>query len=101
MIRTEGLARSHVLAALYNNARIRGVHWFDPRAYRVMTPLMARDMLEGLPHFRFETVRGRRMYVDLSDESQFDPTGYDRHNGGGRAERVITQLRQTGSVEWT
>lgn len=62
-----------------------------------MTPRMAGDMLEKVPDFRFKTVRGHAMYVDLSDESRFDPTGYDRRNGSGHAERVIRELRLTWS----
>lgn len=33
------------------------------------------------------------MKVDLSNNNEFNEWGYDRDNGSGKAERVISQLR--------
>lgn len=98
-VSTVGLNRARVLAALYNNARVRGLRWFDPRAYVALTPAAAHQLLETTPDLRLARPMGHVMDVDLSDDSGFDPAGYDHHNGAGHAERVINHLRVTGSVE--
>jgi hypothetical protein len=87
-----------VLAVLYNNARIRGLHGFNPRAYVAMTGAEAHQLLEGMPELRFGIVNGHLLDLDLSDEREFDPSGYDRRNsmGSSGVMRVLRLRREGG-----
>ncbi len=45
--------------------------------------------------FYFDYLHGKVMKIDLST-GELNPWGYDRDNGSGKAEQVITRLRETG-----
>lgn len=89
----KGLDKAEVLAALYNAAKPQGMGFmhYDPKP---MTVEEARKILTQYAYFDY--LKGRVMKVDLNDDT-FDPWGYDRDNGQGRAQEVIDSLRATGS----
>jgi hypothetical protein len=95
-----GLDKGAVLAALWNNAALPPTHARpNPRT---------RPMTEDEGHFAvmvaitngdgFDYYEDRILKVNLGSD-QLDPWGYDRDNGQGLAERVIKNLRTTGSVD--
>lgn len=89
-----GLNKAAVLAALYNAAQPQGMGFmhYDPKP---MTLEEAEDLLKGTTYFDY--LKGRVMKVDIRDD-ELDTRNYDRDNGYGTAEQVITTLRSTGSA---
>lgn len=90
----KGLDKAAVLAALYNASKPQGMGFleYDPKP---MTVKEAREILAD--HTYFDYLKGRVMEIDLSGDSLYIG-GYDRDNGQGAAEVVITHLRETGDV---
>ncbi len=94
-----GLPKYAVIAALWNHARTQSV--FDRKS--AMSETRAREvanwlMESKLPGDRLDWLDSRSMKVDVRGDS-FDPTLYDRDNGGdGAAARVISTLRQNTQV---
>lgn len=85
-----GLDKGAVLAALYNASRPLGMGHLHYRP-EPMTAEQARSLLEN--SMRFDYLHGRVMKVDLSGDTLF--TGlYDRDNGQGAAERIVSELRK-------
>ncbi len=94
-ISLNGLNKADVLVVLYNASKPQGMGFmqYDPRS---MTREEAQSLLdEGQTYFDY--LKGRVMKVDLSGD-ELDPRGYDRDNGQGAAERVISSLRSTGKT---
>jgi hypothetical protein len=106
MINISGLDKGAVLAALWNNASVPPSS--DPDADTIpMTTEAAQSVFlyrrvsngqTGEAVYGFDYFSGRLLKVNLAGD-ELDPWGYDRDNGQGLAERVITHLRRTGSVE--
>lgn len=98
MVDIEGLSRAQVLAALFNASAPGGMGFLQaPSGPKVMT----EEHAEGWVHERtsFDYLYGRPLKLNLMDDTEFDPRGFDRDNGGpGTAQRVIDQLRETGEV---
>jgi hypothetical protein len=94
----KGLSKEAVVAALYNNARARNPHtkiWTIRGARDLMH---VRDSLGPATQLLFQDVYdGRMLHFDISGDS-LDPVHYDEENGPGHAQRVIANLRATGSV---
>ena len=90
----EGLDKAEVLAALFNGARTQGLGFLQPSSGAMETP-EARELLKRGAGFDY--LKGRVLKVNLSEDN-FDPWGYDRDNGQGAAEGVVTALRTTGMV---
>jgi hypothetical protein len=89
-----GLDKAKVLAALYNGARAQGAGFihYDP------TPMSEDEASKILQHqIDFDYLKGRVMKVDLSGD-EIDPWGYDRDNGQGAVEEIVSALRQTDDV---
>lgn len=89
MINITGLSKAAVLKALYDNAKPLGMGFlhYNPK------PMELAEAEELLIHSHyFDYVHGRVMKVDLKYDT-FNPWLYDRDNGEGAAERVITLLR--------
>lgn len=93
-ISIEDLDKAEVLASLFNGARTQGLGFKHPKTDE-MTAREAQELLRGRTNFDY--VFGRVLKVDLSGDS-FDPWGYDRDNGSGAAEFVISKLRSTCMV---
>lgn len=93
----QDLNKADVLAGLYNNARSQGmgIQQYDPSP---MSRDEARAILESRGAAYFDYLKGRVMKVDLAGDS-FDPWGYDRDNGPGKAQRVVTSIRESAAEE--
>lgn len=89
MIDLTGLNKAEVLAALYNASRPQGMGFlqYDPTP---MATEEANQLLQG--RTRFDYLKGRVMKIDLGGE-ELDPRLYNRDNGEGAAERVISALK--------
>lgn len=114
MVNIEGLNKGDVLAALYNNTRPGGMGLLQAaagpdvmdRAYAEHLLVHGQDATgDYAPGFRrddskyFDYVHGRCLKVDLTDDIEFNPRGFDRDNGGdGTAQKIIDHLRKTGEV---
>jgi hypothetical protein len=94
MIDISKIAKSAVLAALYNAAKPQGMGFmhYDPTP---MTPSEAAALLAQTTSFDY--LKGRVMKIDLSG-NQLDPYLYDRDNGQGAAERAIKSVWGTLDV---
>lgn len=90
MIDTRGLRKSAVLAALYNASKPQGLGFleFDPVP---MSEGEAEKLLKYGTYFDY--LKGRVMKVDLKNDDEFDERLYDRDNGIGMAQRVISHVR--------
>lgn len=91
MVDIKGLNKSEVLAALYNNSKPLGLGFlhFDAKD---MTVAEAEELLKQTTYFDY--LKGRVMKVDLSHDDSFEERLYDRDNGNGAAEKVISGLRK-------
>ena len=81
--------KAEVLAALYNNSHPHGngfIHYIS----EPMTIEWAREILKKTTYFDY--LYGRVMKIDLKDNI-IRTWGYNRNNGNGAAERVISQCR--------
>lgn len=105
MIPIIGLDKAEVLAALYNYAQPQGMGFmhFNPK-------LMTREEAQEEINWRqkeiddgyadqlyFDYLRGRVMKVDIAGD-ELDERLYDRDNGQGAAEKIITALREGGET---
>jgi hypothetical protein len=94
-----GLPKHAVVAALWNHANRQSA--FDRKTCMSETrarEVAARLMESKLPGDRLDWLDSRSMKVDIRGDN-FDPTLYDRDNGGdGAAARVIATLRQNKQV---
>lgn len=89
-IQIDNLNKAEVLAALYNASKPQGMGMmaYDPT-------WMSIDEADTIlcSTTNFDYLKGRVMKVNLSGNS-FDPYLYDRDNGEGAAERVISQIKK-------
>jgi len=90
MIDISKLNKADVLAALYNNSRPLGLGILHSEE-KDMTREEAEELLKTQTYFDY--LKGRVMKVELSG-NEFDPYMYDRDNGEGAAQRVITELEK-------
>jgi hypothetical protein len=89
MINIKGLSKGAVLAALYNASRPIGLGILYTND--VMTEKEGSNVYaEFGPSFDY--IKGRVMKVNLGND-EFDPWLYDRDNGKGAADKVISALR--------
>jgi hypothetical protein len=116
MVNIEGLSKADVLAALFNASAPAGMGFLQAaRGPQVMNSAYAQELLdlgsdasgdysEGTAALRsspvnFDYLYGRPLKLDLSSDTEFDPRGFDRNNGGdGSAHRVIDELRKSGEI---
>lgn len=90
MVNINGISKGRVLAELYNASRPLGLGFlhYDPTP---MTECEANELLKHCTYFDY--IKGRVIKVDLSNDSEFDETLYDRDNGIGAAQKIINKLR--------
>lgn len=116
MVNIQGLNKADVLAALYNHTRPGGMGLLQAangpnvmdRAYAEQLLRLGQDATGDYPagtatlrgrNVYFDYVHGRCLKVDLSNDDEFNPWGYDRDNGGdGAAQKIVDRLRETGEV---
>ena len=92
MVKTIGLDKAEVLAALFNNARPMGLGVVEYNPYYTMLIPEAHHILQTTT--RFDYLAGRVLKVDLSNDNEFDEWLYDRDNGEGAAQRAIDSIKK-------
>lgn len=112
-----GLSKAEVLAALFNATSPAGMGFLQAAngpqvmdvayaerlidAGNTATPDYGGINMPGRPELYFDYLYGRPLKLDLSDSS-FNPSGFDRDNGGdGTAQRIIDRLRASHDVNPT
>lgn len=93
MISITGLDKAEVLIALYENARVQGLGIFHASSAPLTKP--EAETLLSQHEGNFDYLRGRVMKVSIDDSGELEERLYDRDNGAGSAERVISALRQS------
>ena len=93
-ISIEGLNKADVLAGLYNASKPQGMGFMQYES-KSMTREEAESILSRTTYFDY--LKGRVMKVELS-KNEFESWAYDRDNGEGTAEKVITLIRQKGDI---
>ena len=96
-INISDLNKADVLAALYNASKPLnfGFMDYDPTP---MTREAAEKLLAQTTYFDY--LNGRVMKVKLASD-ELDVWGYDRDNGEGAAELVVSELRAKGTINGT
>ncbi len=104
MINIRGLDKAEILAALYNGSKQQGSGLLQPAG---RTSDMTREhaaklirataflMASGTRQLCFDYFHGRAVRVNLTSDTELDPTLYDHDNGEGAAARIIQSLRDT------
>lgn len=90
MVDIKGLNKAVVLAALYNNSKVQGLGFLQATG-KDMTFREAEEILKHQTYFDY--LYGKVMKIDLSSDEQFEEWLYDRDNGAGAAQKIITKLR--------
>jgi len=90
MIRIGHLNKADVLAALFNNARTRGLAGLHYKPEHVMDRKEAQSLIDD-ELLTFDYLEGRVLKIDLRTD-EFEPWLYDRDNGEGAAQMVIDTL---------
>jgi hypothetical protein len=87
-----GLSPAKVLAGLYNASRPQGMGFlhYDPTP---MTEVEAADLLTRGDYFDY--LKGRVMKIRIPETGEIEGRLYDRDNGDGACEAVITSLRES------
>lgn len=88
----QGLNKAEVLAALYNNAIVGGLGILHFKN-KEMTTEEAEQILDQDPNRYFDYLKGRVMKIKIAGD-EIDTRLYNRDNGPGAAERVISELRE-------
>lgn len=95
-----GLTAAAVLAALYNASRPQGMGFLQYQPGDITEEQAAKLLDPDRTHTYFDYLAGRVMKVDIphtiTADTELDVWGYDRDNGQGAAEAVISVLRASG-----
>lgn len=93
MIDLTGKNKAEVLAALYNASQPlgMGILHYDPTPMTVEQAQSIIDEYKSHNTQYFDYLKGRVMKIDLSGDT-LDPRLYDRDNGQGKAEMIISQI---------
>lgn len=91
MVKTTGIPKTKVLAALFNNAKTQGLGVLQFRANHIMDEAEAAKILETTNDFDY--LEGRVLKVNLSNDDGFEEWLYDRDNGSGAAQRAIDSIK--------
>lgn len=83
------LSKAKVLATLYNGSKVQGMGILQTRENE-MSEAEAQSLLDGGITY-FDYLHGKVMKVDLSSEN-LDTRLYNRDNGEGKAERLLSAL---------
>ena len=90
-MKIEGLNKAEVLAALYNNAKVQGMGFLQADN-KQMTTEEAKTILDESDDKYFDYLKGRVMKIRIAGD-EIDTRLYNRDNGDGAAERVISKLQ--------
>lgn len=89
-----GLDKAAILAALYNGSRQQGMGFMHARGATGMTVEQAREEITKNPQMYFDYLHGRVMKISLRGD-ELHTALYNRDNGQGAAEAIISSLRAT------
>lgn len=84
------LSKAKVLAALYNGSKHQGLGFLQAKPGE-MTEEEAQALLDQNTYMYFDYLHGKVMKIDLSTD-ELNTRLYDRDNGEGAAERIISKL---------
>ncbi len=87
-----GLDKAEVLAALYNGSRQQGMGFMHSRGAAGMTVEQARAEIANNERLYFDYLHGRVMKISLRGD-ELETALYNRDNGQGAAEAIISALR--------
>ena len=90
-MKIEGLNKAEVLATLYNNAKVQGLGFLQADG-KQMTTEEAKTILDESDDKYFDYLKGRVMKIRIAGD-EIDTRLYNRDNGDGAAERVISKLQ--------
>jgi hypothetical protein len=85
-----GLNHAEVLAALYNSARVQGMGFLQADNKK-MTTNEAQAILDESSDKYFDYLKGRVVKIKIAGD-EIDTRLYNRDNGDGAAERIISKL---------
>jgi len=87
-----GISKSRLLAALYNASKPIGLGHlhYTPED---MTETQAASLIAERPYMYWDYLNGRVMKIDLSTD-EVDTRLYNRDNGEGAAEAVLSKISQ-------
>lgn len=92
----KNLDKAKLLQALFNNSKPLGLGFFASGSNSEMSYSEAQKIIaEG--NLYFDYLKGRVMKIDISGD-EMEPWGYDRDNGQGAAQKVVTALRNSHEV---
>lgn len=91
----KGLNKAEVLAELYNNAKVQGMGFLQADN-KQMTTEEAKTILDESSDKYFDYLKGRVMKIRIAGD-EIDTRLYNRDNGNGAAERVLSKLVAVGS----
>lgn len=92
MVNIEGIPKPTVLCALYNASKGIGIGVYQANPKDRLTYRRAEEVLSQKTSFDF--LYGRCMYVDLTNDIEFDETEYDKWLGEGHAQKAINNIRK-------
>lgn len=82
------LSKAKVLATLYNGSKVQGMGFLQARQ-GLMNESEAEELLKDQKDFDY--LFGKVMKIDLSSD-ELDTRLYNRDNGEGKAERLLSEL---------
>lgn len=88
-IKTTGIPKEKVLAALYNRSKVQGMGIFQAKP-GIMDDAEAAEILKKTTYFDY--LYGKVMKVDLSNDEEFEGWLFDRDNGDGAAQSAIDSI---------
>ena len=89
-----GLDKATVLQALHTGSKAQGMGWLQYSS----GGLSVEDCQQALDRSPWiDYLQGRVIKVDFSTDD-IDPGLYDRDNGSGALEHIVTQLRQRSTI---
>lgn len=89
------LDKAALLAALYNGSKPQGFGFLQFSDESMSVEEAQSILNKGQTYFDY--LQGRVMKIDLSGD-EVDPWGYDRDNGAGAVQQIVSELRQSGEV---
>lgn len=94
----KGIDKAKLLQGLFNNSRPQGLGFFAAGSNKEMSYGEAQNIV-ARGELYFDYLQGRVMKIDISGD-EMDSWGYDRDNGQGAAQKVVTALRNQNEVQF-
>lgn len=84
--------KAQVLAALHNGSKVQGMGIFQATGRPMTTEEAQKEIDDREGDLYFDYLHGKVMKIDLSGD-ELNPRLYDRDNGEGAAEAIISKLQ--------